>query len=65
MMSKTNINNGNKCLAITIISLPLFTDLLQSIAFLLPFMRVLRSDVHFLRLNAVIYIFYFHAQVYE
>ena len=33
MTSKTNINNDNKCLAITIISLPLFTDLLQFIAF--------------------------------
>ena len=33
MTSKTNINNGYTCLAITIISLPLFTDLLQFIAF--------------------------------
>ena len=33
MTSKTNINNGYTCLAVTIISLPLFTDLLQFIAF--------------------------------
>ena len=33
MTSKTNIKNGYMCLAITIISLPLFTDLLQFIAF--------------------------------
>ena len=33
MTSKTSINNGYMCLAITIISLPLFTDLLQFIAF--------------------------------
>ena len=31
--SKTNINNSYMCLAITIISLPLFADLLQFIAF--------------------------------
>ena len=33
MTSTTNINNGYTCLAITIISLPLFTDFLQFIAF--------------------------------
>ena len=33
MTSKKYINNGNTCLAITIIPLPLFTDLLQFIAF--------------------------------
>ena len=33
MTSKTNINNGYTCLAITIILLPLFTDFLQFIAF--------------------------------
>ena len=34
MTSKTNINNGYTCLAITVIALPLFIDLLQFIDFL-------------------------------